>query len=169
MRILLVEDSERLQLAVSTGLRREGHGVDVASDGEEGLRYARNNPYDVIVLDLMLPKLDGLGVLRELRSKASEVEGVHVLILTAKDTVEERVEGLRAGADDYLVKPFSFDELLARIEAALDRGEADIRPESQKHPQPQLNFNLTREQAELALPANTSTPNNPPDTLPFSS
>ncbi|MHC4893662.1 MAG: response regulator [Planctomycetota bacterium] len=90
MRILLVEDSERLQLAVSTGLRREGHGVDVASDGEEGLRYARNNPYDVIVLDLMLPKLDGLGVLRELRSKASEVEGVHVLILTAKDTVEER-------------------------------------------------------------------------------
>ncbi|MHC4262906.1 MAG: response regulator transcription factor [Planctomycetota bacterium] len=117
MRILLVEDSERLQLAVSTGLRREGHGVDVASDGEEGLRYARNNPYDVIVLDLMLPKLDGLGVLRELRSKASEIEGVHVLILTAKDTVEERVEGLRAGADDYLVKPFSFDELLARIEA----------------------------------------------------
>jgi DNA-binding response OmpR family regulator len=114
MRILLVEDSERLQLALSTGLRKEGQGVDVAGDGEEALRYARNNHYDVIVLDLMLPRLDGLSVLRKLRESGSET---HVLILTAKDTVEERVEGLRAGADDYLVKPFAFDELLARIEA----------------------------------------------------
>ncbi|MEO0651896.1 MAG: response regulator transcription factor [Planctomycetota bacterium] len=117
MRILLVEDSERLQLAVSTGLRREGHGVDLALDGEEGLRYARNNEYDVVVLDLMLPRLDGLTVLREIRSGKTLSKDVHVLILTARDTVEERVEGLRAGADDYLVKPFSFDELLARIEA----------------------------------------------------
>lgn len=129
MRILLIEDSERLQLAVSTGLRRVGHGVDLAGDGEEGLRYARNNPYDVIVLDLMLPKLDGLSVLRELRRHQSGDEQVHVLILTAKDTVEERVEGLRAGADDYLVKPFSFDELVARIEALGRRSYGKRGPE----------------------------------------
>jgi DNA-binding response OmpR family regulator len=129
MRILLVEDSERLQLALSTGLRREGHGVDVAGDGEEGLRYARNNPYDVIVLDLMLPRLDGLSVLRELRRGENGSENVHVLILTARDTVEERVEGLRAGADDYLVKPFAFDELLARLEALGRRHYGTRSPE----------------------------------------
>ncbi|WP_145064389.1 response regulator transcription factor [Engelhardtia mirabilis] len=114
MRILLIEDSERLQLALTTGLRKEGHGVDVAGDGEAGLSYARNNQYDAIVLDLMLPKIDGLTVLQTLREEGNDT---HVLVLTAKDTVDERVTGLRRGADDYLVKPFAFDELLARLEA----------------------------------------------------
>jgi len=93
--------------------------VDAAADGPSGLRYALHNSYDVIVLDLMLPGLDGLGVLRAVREEGLST---HVLILTARDRVEDRVNGLRAGADDYLVKPFSFDELLARIEALVRRG-----------------------------------------------
>lgn len=118
MHVLLVEDSRRLQDSLSTGLRRSGYAVDVAGDGEAALRYARHNAYDVIVLDLMLPKLDGLTVLRTLRA---EGHAAHVLILTAKDSVQDRVRGLREGADDYLVKPFSFDELLARLEALVRR------------------------------------------------
>jgi DNA-binding response OmpR family regulator len=118
MHVLMVEDSRRLQESISMGLRRCGYAVDVASDGEAGLRYARHNSYDVIVLDLMLPKVDGLTVLRRLRDEANET---HVLILTARGTVEDRVHGLRDGADDYLIKPFSFDELLARIEALVRR------------------------------------------------
>jgi two-component system OmpR family response regulator len=118
MHVLLVEDSRRLQEALTTGLQRHGYAVDVAADGEAGLRCARHNPYDVIILDLMLPKIDGLTVLRRLRE---EGDGTHVLILTAKGTVNDRVDGLRDGADDYLVKPFSFDELLARIEALIRR------------------------------------------------
>ena len=118
MHVLLVEDSRRLQESLRAGLQRCGYAVDIAGDGEAGLRYARHNTYDVIVLDLMLPKIDGLTVLRRLREEADET---HVLILTAKGTVDDRVHGLRDGADDYLVKPFSFDELLARIEALIRR------------------------------------------------
>jgi len=118
MHLLLVEDSRRLQDSLSAGLHRCGYAVDIAADGEAGLRYARHNPYDVIILDLMLPKIDGLTVLRRLRAEANDS---HILILTARDTVEDRVHGLRDGADDYLVKPFSFDELLARIEALVRR------------------------------------------------
>ena len=118
MKLLLVEDSKRLQESLTSGLRRSGHAVDVVGDGEAALRYARHDPYDVIILDLMLPKIDGLTVLRCLREEGNET---HVLILTAKDTVENRVHGLREGADDYLIKPFSFDELLARIEALIRR------------------------------------------------
>ncbi|HEX4795867.1 MAG TPA: response regulator transcription factor [Humisphaera sp.] len=118
MRILLVEDSERLQRSVGTGLRKAGYAVDVTGDGEQGLWYARGNDYDVIVLDLMLPRLDGLSVLRKLRESGKDT---HVLILTAKDTVEDRVAGLRSGADDYLIKPFAFDELLARVQALARR------------------------------------------------
>src|SRR6185312_4283151 len=114
MRVLLVEDSERLQASIATGLRKSGYAVDVTGDGEEGLWYASNNQYDVIILDLMLPKLDGLSLLRRLRESDNRT---HVLILTARDTVEDRVLGLRTGSDDYLVKPFAFDELLARVEA----------------------------------------------------
>ncbi len=118
MHVLLVEDSLRLQESLRTGLQRCGYAVDGATDGEAGLRYARHNKYDVIVLDLMLPKVDGLTVLRQLREAG---DSTHVLILTARDTVDDRVQGLRDGADDYLVKPFSFDELLARIEALVRR------------------------------------------------
>jgi len=118
MRILLVEDSKRLQMAVSVGLRKSGYAVDVASDGEEGLWRAETCEYDAIVLDLMLPKLDGLSLLDRLRAKGVST---HVLILTAKDTVDERVEGLRRGADDYLIKPFAFEELVARVQALVRR------------------------------------------------
>ncbi len=118
MHVLLIEDSRRLQTSLRQAFDRSGYGLDIAGDGEAGLRYARHNPYDVIVLDLMLPKVDGLSVLRTLRDAGDQT---HVLILTARDTVDERVQGLRLGADDYLVKPFSLDELLARVEALVRR------------------------------------------------
>jgi DNA-binding response OmpR family regulator len=118
MRILLVEDSERLRRFVSDGLRKTGFVVDTAPDGEEGLHLARSESYDVIVLDIMLPKLDGLSLLRRMRDDGKDA---HVLLLTAKDTVNDRVTGLRAGADDYLVKPFAFEELVARVETLARR------------------------------------------------
>ncbi len=118
MRILIVEDSERLQRSLATALRHSGYVVDVAGDGEEGLWRARTHPYDLIVLDIMLPKRDGLSLLAALRAEGNSV---HVLLLTARDTVADRVHGLRSGADDYLVKPFALDELLARVEALVRR------------------------------------------------
>ena len=118
MRLLLIEDSARLQSSVGRGLRKAGYAVDVSGDGEDGLWLAESNEYDTIILDLMLPKLDGLALLRCLRQKQN---GTHVLILTAKDTVENRVNGLQAGADDYLIKPFAFEELLARVQALCRR------------------------------------------------
>ena len=110
MRVLLIEDSVVLQEALAKGFARQGVALDVVGDGREGLSLARNNPYDVLVLDLMLPGMDGMAVLHELRASGSEL---HVLILTARDAVEDRVAGLTAGADDYLVKPFEFEELFA--------------------------------------------------------
>ena len=118
MRVLIVEDSDAMRESLRVGLEREGFAVDAVADGEEGLRLARSNPYDVMVLDLLLPKLDGLGVLAGLSTKPDRP---HVLVLTARDAVVDRVEGLNAGADDYLVKPLSFDELLARIHALVRR------------------------------------------------
>ncbi|HSF03179.1 MAG TPA: response regulator transcription factor [Solirubrobacterales bacterium] len=114
VKVLVVEDSERLLRSLGQGLRRLGHAVDLAPDGEEALAFAETYEYDVIVLDLMLPRLSGLEVLRRLRAGGS---GAHVLILSARDRVEDRVTGLVTGADDYLVKPFAFDELCARIQA----------------------------------------------------
>ncbi|MEM7245437.1 MAG: response regulator transcription factor [Acidobacteriota bacterium] len=114
MRILLIEDSTQLQLAITTGLEKSGHEVDVAGDGDAGLSRARNGHHDLIILDVMLPGQDGLSVLTTLRREGHPTS---VLMLTARDTVDDRVGGLRAGADDYLVKPFAFDELLARVEA----------------------------------------------------
>ena len=125
MRILLVEDSESLASALRRGLGKVGYAVDVAGDGRRGLSYARTEPYDVIVLDLMLPLLNGWDVLAEIRESGNDVP---ILVLTARDGVEDRVKGLRAGADDYLVKPFSFDELLARIEALMRRGAGKVNP-----------------------------------------
>jgi DNA-binding response OmpR family regulator len=118
MKVLLVEDSARLQMSVGRALRKAGYAVDVIGDGEEGLWQAESNNYDVIVLDIMLPKLDGLSLLQRLRQKGRET---HVLLLTARDTVEDRVQGLQRGADDYLVKPFALEELLARVEALCRR------------------------------------------------
>ena len=118
MRVLLIEDFELLRDSVAHGLREAGYAVDAAADGEEGLWYARSNPYDVLILDLMLPKLDGLTLLRKLRDKNAQT---HVLILTARDAPEDRVRGLDLGADDYVVKPFVFAELLARVRALVRR------------------------------------------------
>ena len=118
MRLLLVEDYPPLRRSIAKGLREAGYAVDATGDGEEGLWYASSGEHDVIVLDLMLPKVDGLTILRRLREKGSPA---HVLILTAKDTVDDRVRGLELGADDYLVKPFAFDELLARVRALVRR------------------------------------------------
>ena len=118
MRLLLIEDSTRLRSTLEKGLRKAGYAVDAAKDGREGLWLATENNYDVIVLDLMLPEIDGLTVLRTLRERG---KSTHVLILSARDLVEDRIQGLRQGADDYLVKPFSFDELCARLEALVRR------------------------------------------------
>lgn len=118
MRVLIVEDSPRLLRALVTALRRSGYVVDTATDGEEGLWLADSQPYDLAILDVMLPKRDGLSILTELRRRG---RSVHVLLLTARDTVPDRVLGLRAGADDYLVKPFALEELLARVDALCRR------------------------------------------------
>ena len=118
MRLLLVEDSPRLRETIALGLRKAGYAVDVSGDGEDALWRARDAGYDLVILDVMLPKLDGLSVLRKLRASGS---ATHVLMLTVKDQVNDRVAGLRAGADDYLAKPFAFDELLARVEALVRR------------------------------------------------
>src|SRR5262252_667921 len=118
MRVLVVEDEPGIAQFIRQGLREAGYAVDVAYDGEEGLDYAYVAAYDVLVLDILLPKLDGLDVLRALRARGVKTP---VLLLTAKDTVEDRVRGLDVGADDYLVKPFAFPELVARLRALLRR------------------------------------------------
>ncbi len=118
MKILLVDDSQRLLRSLSQGLKKLGYGVDLAGDGEHGLDLAETYEYHVIVLDLMLPGLPGLEVLRRLRTRGNSA---HILILSARDRVEDRVKGLQLGADDYLVKPFAFDELCARIQALVRR------------------------------------------------
>lgn len=116
-RILVVEDEERIRQFLKRGLTYENYVVDTAIDGKDGLEKARDTPPDLVLLDLMLPGMDGLEVCRRLRA-ASDVP---ILMLTAKESIEDRVAGLDAGADDYLVKPFSFDELLARVRALLRR------------------------------------------------
>ncbi len=118
VRILVVEDEQSLQTIIAKRLAAEGYSVDVASDGEDGLHYAEMVQYDLILLDLMLPKMDGLTVLQKLRDQKCDSL---VLILTAKDAIEDKVSGLDAGADDYLAKPFSLEELLARMRSILRR------------------------------------------------
>ncbi len=125
MRLLLVEDYRPLRESLTKGLRETGFAVDSTGDGAEGLWYARSNDYDVIILDLMLPGLDGLSILKKLRAEGRQS---HVLILTAKDTVDDRITGLNSGADDYLVKPFAFQELLARIRALVRRSYQTKNP-----------------------------------------
>jgi len=118
MKVLVVEDSERLQRSLRHGLERSGFAVDVVGRGDDGLAHAQHGTYDVMVLDLMLPGLDGLTVLRRLREAG---HSLHVLILSARDRVDERVAGLHSGADDYLPKPFELDELVARLRALVRR------------------------------------------------
>jgi len=126
MRLLVIEDYEPLRKSIEQGLREAGFAVDVTGDGQEGLWYALGSEYDVIVLDIMLPGLDGLSILKRLRAEKRQS---HVLVLTAKDTLEDRIKGLNLGADDYLVKPFAFAELLARIGALLRRQYKQKSPE----------------------------------------
>ena len=119
MRLLVIEDEAKLSQYLHKGLGESGHVVDVAHDGVEGRRLATGGEYDLVLLDLMLPGVDGFGVLASLRAQSRYTP---VLMLTARDKVEDRVRGLEQGADDYLVKPFAFSELLARVTALLRRG-----------------------------------------------
>ncbi|MGC9064490.1 MAG: response regulator transcription factor, partial [bacterium] len=118
MRVLLVEDDEHIVDFLKRGLKEEGFVVEVAYNGEDGLYLAENEEFDLIILDILLPKLDGFELCNRLRTKGNSTP---ILMLTAKDDIEDRVHGLNIGADDYLVKPFAFEELLARIRAVLRR------------------------------------------------
>jgi two-component system OmpR family response regulator len=122
MRLLVVEDESRLALLLKRGLEEQGYAVDVSGDGAEALWLAGETAYDTIVLDVMLPSLDGLELTRRLRAKR---QWTPVLLLTARDAIDDRVSGLDAGADDYLVKPFSFAELLARVRALVRRSRVE--------------------------------------------
>ena len=118
MRILLVEDDQRIALFIVKGLKAEGFAVDHAENGEDGLHLALTEPYDAAVIDIMLPKLNGLALIERMRQEKKKIP---VIILSAKDTVDDRVKGLQTGGDDYLTKPFAFSELLARIHALIRR------------------------------------------------
>src|SRR3982750_1725033 len=126
MRVLLVEDDPRIARFVSRGLREQTYAVDVAADGEDALYKASVNDYDAVILDVMIPGRDGFEVCRELRAAGSSVP---VIMLTARDAIQDRIAGLDTGADDYLTKPFEVAELLARLRALLRRGHV-VRPAS---------------------------------------
>lgn len=128
MHILIVEDEKKVAAFIKKGLEEETYAVDVAYDGEEGLYMASEGQFDLIILDLMLPKIDGLEVLTRVRDKGIDTA---ILLLTAKDSVEDKVTGLNKGADDYLTKPFAFSELLARVRSLLRRGKGDTKTELQ--------------------------------------
>jgi DNA-binding response OmpR family regulator len=118
MKLLVIEDEKKIANLITKGLREQGYSVDVAYDGDEGLALVTSEPYDAVVLDIMLPGRDGLSLLRILRERNISTP---VMVLTARGDVNERVEGLNAGADDYMAKPFSMDELIARLRALLRR------------------------------------------------
>ncbi len=127
MRLLLVEDDLKIASFVQKGLEEAGYAVDHAADGEDGLHLALHEPYDVAIIDLMLPKLDGLTLIEELRQKKINTP---VMILSARRSVDDRVKGLQRGGDDYLTKPFSFSELLARVQALIRRASGGSEPTS---------------------------------------
>ena len=125
MRLLLIEDDPKIALFVKTGLKEAGYAVDHVIDGEDGLHLALTEPYDVAVIDIMLPTVDGLTIIKEMRNREIHIP---ILILSAKRSVDERVEGLHTGGDDYLVKPFAFSELLARVQALQRRSSHAASP-----------------------------------------
>ncbi len=138
MRLLFVEDDVKIAHFVKTGLQEHGFAVDHVTDGEDGLHLALTEPYDVAVIDIMLPTLDGLSIIKRLRAKGINTP---VLILSAKRSTDERVEGLKTGGDDYLTKPFAFSELLARVQALLRRATAIVSPTILKVSDLTLNVN----------------------------
>lgn len=155
-RILIIEDDQAILKLLQRGLAYEGYTVDVATDGRAGLNVARDHTPDLVVLDWMLPGMDGLEVCHRLRMGGS----MPVLMLTAKDTIQDRVQGLDAGADDYMVKPFNLDELLARIRALLRRhpprgsalltvGDLRLNPDSQEAMRGDREIELTKREFEL--------------------
>jgi len=125
VRLLVIEDYQPLRESLARGLRDAGYAVDATGNGIEGLWYAENHPYDVLILDVMLPGIDGFEILRRLRGLGNRT---HVLVLTARDAITDRVTGLDLGADDYLAKPFAFDELLARLRAMVRRQYDRVDP-----------------------------------------
>lgn len=127
MRILVIEDDSQIASFITTGLQQAGFAVDHAADGDEGLRLAVTEPYDAVVVDVMLPKRDGLSVVEELRRRKINTP---VLILSARRSVDDRIKGLQKGGDDYLTKPFAFAELLARVQALIRRAHREIEPTS---------------------------------------
>ena len=124
MRILIIEDEVKIAQFIKRGLKEEGYAVDVANDGEEGHFMLSSNEYDAIILDLMLPKIDGLTLCRTLRKEGNQTP---IIMLTAKDTVKDKVKGLDSGADDYLPKPFAFEELLARLRVLLRKKDSRVQ------------------------------------------
>jgi DNA-binding response OmpR family regulator len=151
MRILIVEDEHKIANSIKTGLEQESFAVDVAYDGEQGFALAVTEDYDLIVLDLMLPGIDGLEICRQLRQD----EKIHtpILILTAKGEIDDRVNGLNSGADDYLVKPFAFVELLARIRALARRPKNNLNPvlKVADLSLDAINFEVKREDKQIEL------------------
>ncbi len=123
MRILVVEDEQSLNRIITKRLEKEGYSVDSCYDGEEALYYLDMGEFDAVILDIMIPKLNGLSVLKSIRASKSEVP---VLFLTARDSIDDRVKGLDAGADDYLIKPFAFDELLARLRVMIRKKAGNV-------------------------------------------
>ncbi len=127
MRILVVEDDKKIASFVLKGLKQNGFAVDHAANGEDGLHLATSTPFDAAVIDIMLPKLDGLSLVQELRARKINIP---VIILSARATVDDRIKGLQSGGDDYLVKPFAFSELLARVQALIRRSTNAAEPTS---------------------------------------
>jgi two-component system OmpR family response regulator len=151
MRLLLIEDDKKIALFIKTGLKESGFAVDYVTDGVDGLHLALTEPYDIAIIDIMLPGMDGLSIIREMRNKDVDTP---VIILSAKKSVDERVEGLKAGGDDYLIKPFAFSELLARVQAQIRRSSRVISPSELKFSDLTLNIQtrkVTRAGNEILL------------------
>ncbi len=146
MRILLVEDDAKIASFIVKGLKAAGYAVDHAADGEAGLHLALTEPYDTAIIDIMLPKLDGLGLIERMRKEKSRIP---VIILSAKGSIDDRVRGLQTGSDDYLTKPFAFSELLARVQALIRRASGLSEPTRLTVGDLSLNL-LTREVARGA-------------------
>lgn len=151
MRLLLIEDDLKIAQFILTGLKEAGYAVDHAANGEDGLHLASTEPYDLAIVDIMLPKIDGLKIIERVRNQNINMP---IIILSAKRTVDDRVKGLRIGSDDYLVKPFAFSELLARVHALLRRSSNIVHPSTLKVADLSLNLHtrkVLRAGAEIDL------------------